>query len=138
MVGVFVQRIVLGIYLDKELSSRTSPDGNFIASVHRQDQLFDVETRVMLQSKEAPWERKSVVVYETTSHPDVTVAWKDDSTLEVSIPCIPPNSIRPVFYGGGSGPRFRIIVETITKDPNCQFGRGFISDEDFPGESDAH
>ena len=135
--GAFFQQVVLGIHIDKELSRRLSPDGNFIASVYRQDQLFDIETKVVIQSKAAPWEREAVVIYETVSHPQLSIAWKDVSTLEVSIPCVPPNMVRPSFYGGGSGARSRIIIETVHQDTNCQFGRGFIPDEGFPGESDA-
>jgi hypothetical protein len=134
---LFIQRVVLGIYLDEELVSRTTPDGDFVASIYRQNQVFDVETKVVLKSKNAPWENESVVVYETVERPELNIAWKDDSTLEVSIPCVPPNFVRPVFYGGGEGPRSRIIIETVPRDANCQFGRGYIPDEGFPGESHA-
>jgi hypothetical protein len=137
LIGLFVQRVVLGIYLDEELSSLPSPDGSFIASINRQNQVFDTETKVILKSKVAPWESKAVIVYETVEPPQLSITWKDNATLKVSIPCLPPNSIRPMFYGGGDGPRSRIIVETVPRDSSCQFGRGFIPDEGFPGEFNA-
>jgi hypothetical protein len=137
VITLLVQRLVLGVYFDEELISRASPDGDFIASIHRQNQVFDIETKVVLKSKNAPWENESVVVYETVEPLELNIAWKDNATLEVSIPCKPPNSIRPMFYGGGEGPRSRIIIETVPRDANCRFGRGYITDEGFPGESNA-
>lgn len=130
-VGILSSR--LGLYQNDVSMRKLSPDGKYIAQIVTSDQAFDIERMVTIKAS-AGGKGRAVLVYESPYAFDIGIAWRDRDTLAVSLPCIPPDIIRPVYHGDENGQLRRIIVEAQPADPACRFARGVAPAGGFPGD----
>jgi len=121
----------LGLYGNSVAVSELSPDGKYVAEIVTSEQPFDTETLVTI-SRKPEGKGQTVLAYEVPQKIDIGIRWRDQHTLSISLPCIPPNLVRPAFRDYDGVQLRRIIVEARPIDPGCRFGRGVSPDGGFP------